>query len=201
MRKFLSLFSCWLLLSGSISQAPPAAFPDVPVITENSVGKARIGMSSQRLKAAYKGCTFGKQNMQAFGWENGGGLHTALCVRFNGVPLFIAAITEGRIGALVVVNSRYRTAKGIHIGSTAADLKQAEQTAEVCRDKKRPDLQMANAVHEAEGGEALSYCFKNAAALGQKEMANNAPTSLFLPLLPLAAPISWITVFDISLDI
>ena len=53
MLKLLSLFNCWLLLCGSISQTPPAAFTDVPTITENSVGKARIGMTVIKLKELY----------------------------------------------------------------------------------------------------------------------------------------------------
>lgn len=201
MPKLLLLLSCWFIASGSICQSSPAGFPDTSTITELSVGKAQIGMSVGRVKALYKSCTFKRQSMKAYGWLDNGNSPSGLCISFKGKPLFVADISEGRIWAFIVLDTRYKTSKGIHVGTTAANLKRALPAAVVHCDAKRPNVQIAQSPSEEEGEEAITYCFSKAAKLGLYDSTTDTYFTQSVPLLPLSAPVNWITVIDTSLDI
>lgn len=136
MLKFLSLFSCWLLLSGSISQAPPTAFPDVPTITASSVGKARIGMTLQQFDSLYKNCDFSSASSGEYGLGrliNENGKPDGALVSSGGQLLFAYFLdwqTKTKIATLVVLHPAYKTIEGIHVGNSWKQLKVMLPTAQ-----------------------------------------------------------------------
>jgi hypothetical protein len=196
MPKLFPLLLCCLLSFASSSQAPPA-FPDTPTITETSVGKAQIGMPTSKLKKLYKGCTFEQESMRAYGLWDSGKSPSGLCVKFKGHPLFIANIFEEEVGDLVVLNNKYKTAKGMHVGSTAARLKAALPMIRVQRDNDRRDLQTADPFG------VIVYYFKNAQDLGDYKQVDTFPLyyTKDVPLQSSAAEINWILVRDTRRDI
>ncbi len=195
MRKFLSLFSCWLLLSGSISQAPPAAFPDVPMITENSVGKARIGMPVAKLKELYKGCTFTPVHLGAFGFDDYGTHLNAVAVSNGQQKLFVFFPREkaGKVAGIFVLHPTYRTVRGIHVGTTSGRLKAVLPAVRVGPNELVLEMQIAAVKRVEKGVEKqpiIQYIFNERGVLGKnKEAIDPSEIAVF------DAKISWIQVF------
>lgn len=193
MLKFFSLFSCWLLFSGSISQAPPAAFPDTPVITENSVGKARIGMSAIKLKEAYNGFTFTPTYLAKYGFDGGSGKPDAVMVSSNGQKLFIYFLDwqmKKKVAGLIVLHSAYRTANKIHVGSTSAQLKQALPAVKVAPGETLPKMEIAQIETMDEQKPGLQYIFYKQGTIG-KLKDSMEPSEI----AKLIAKISWIQIY------
>ena len=188
MRKFLSLLSCWLLLSGSICQAPSAAFPDVPTITETSVGKARIGMTSAKLKEAYKGCTFSPTYLVKYGFDGGSGKPDAVTVSSAGQKLFIYFLSEQikKISGFIVLHPTYKTAAGIHVGSTSGQLKAAVPAVRVAPHEFVENMQIASAGTEEHIG--LEYIFQRG------PMGNNRDSMEPSEIATPSAKVFWILI-------
>ena len=165
MPKLLSLFSCWLLLSGSISQAPPADFPDVPVITANSVGKARIGMKQVLIDSLYAGCEF----EPAFSGEYGpgriitmSGKPDAVVVSKSSQVLFTYFLdwqTKTKIAGLVALHPAYKTVEGIHVGNTWQQLKIMLPEARAAADSKEVRRQAQLVVNAKSSNNQFMYMF------------------------------------------
>ena len=195
MSKLLSLFSCWLLLSGSTSQTPPAAFPDVPVITENSVGKARIGMPVATLKALYKGCTFTPVHLGTFGFDDYGPELNAVAVSCNRRKLFVFFPGEkaGKVAGIFALHPAYKTARGIHVGMTSGQLKSILPAVRVGPNELVLEMQLAAVKRVEKGVEKqpiIQYIFNNQGILGKNKDAID-PSEIAV----LNARISWIQVF------
>ena len=195
MRKFLSLFSCWLLLSGSISQAPPTAFPDTPTITENSVGKARIGMPVARLQELYKGCTFTPVHLGEFGFDDYGPQRNAVAVSYNRQKLFVffPGGKADKVAGFFVLQPAYKTAAGIHVGSTSGQLKAALPAVRVGPNELMIEMEIAAVKRVVRGEEQLpivEYIFNKQGFLG-KNKDFVVPSEIAV----LNAKISWIQVF------
>ena len=200
-QRLLLLFFCWLITSISSAQIPSTAFPDMPTITENSVGKAQAGMTVPQLKHVYQGCSFEERSMKGYGQKGDVKQTVGICVKFKGQELFVAHIFEGKIWTLIVLNSRYKTAKGVHIGSTATELKEALPTAKVVKTTDK-NIQLAELVNEH--GESISYYFKDQTEdVGNYQLIpksnNSFPVgSVYagVPIQAAAAKITWIRVDD-----
>ena len=178
MLKFLSLFSCWLLLSGNISQVSPAAFPDIPVITENSVGKARIGMPVARLKELYKGCTFTPVHLLAYGFDDTNSKPSGIMVKAGRQQLFLYFAdwqTKKKVACLLAFHSAYKTANGIHVGSTSGQLKTFLPTVQAVPNMMLPDFQIAFSGAVEKPG--LEYIFFKQPELGKYVVADE-PTKI-----------------------
>jgi len=203
MFKFPLLIIYWLIAFGSSGQAPSAAFPDTPTITENSVGKAKTEMTVSQLKRAYNGCVFEQRSTTSYGQGGDTKQTTGICIKCRGHELFFARIYEGEVRTLIVLNSRYKTAKGLHVGSTATELKTALPTAKVIKtiDKK---VQLAETMNEE--GESISYYFKDQSEdIGNYELipkpSKGLPKGTFyegVPIQAASAKIRWIRVDDPS---
>jgi hypothetical protein len=187
MLKFLSFFSCGLLLSGSISQAPPAAFPDTPIITEISVGKAKIGMPVARLKELYKGCSFAPTHMLPYGFDDTDRKPNGVTVSSGNQKLFIYYL-DGRtkkIAGLLALHTVYKTAGGIHVGSTASQLKMANPAVRVVPNMMLPVFQTAFVGDLEKPG--IEYIFYKQKSLGKYEIADEPA-----PLIASNAKIAWL---------
>ena len=193
MLKFLSLFSCWLLLSGSISQTPPAAFPDTPTITDSLVGKARIGMSEIKVKEAYNGFTFTPTYLAKYGFDGGSGKPDAVMVSRYGQKLFIYFLdwqTKKKVAGLIVLHPAYQTANKIHVGSTSAQLKQALSTVTVAPAETMPGMEIAQLERGEEQKPGLQYIFYKQGTIG-KLKDSMEPSEI----AKLNAKISWIQIY------
>jgi hypothetical protein len=188
MPKFLLLLSCWFIASGSICQNPPAAFFDTPTITENSVGKARIGMTSAKLKEAYKGCLFTPTYLAKYGFDGGSGKPDAATVSRAGQKLFIYFLNgpAGKTSGFIVLNPAYKTAAGIHVGSTSGQLKAAVPAVRVGPHEFVENMQIASAGTEEHTG--LQYIFQRG-PMGKKPDSME-PSEIATP----SAKVSWILI-------
>ena len=192
MLKFLSLFSCWLLLSGSISQAPLAAFPDTPTITEKSVGKARIGMTVAKLKEVYKGCAFTPVHLGQFGFDDYGTKPNAVAVSYDRQRLFVffPGGQANKVAGFFVLHPAYKTAAGIHVGSTSGQLKAALPAVTVGPNEMMTEMQIAAIDVGDEHQPIIEYIFNKQGFLG-KNKDSITPSKIAV----LNAKISWIQVF------
>lgn len=192
MLKFLGLFSCWLLLSGSISQAPPAAFSDTPVITKNSVGQARIGMPLLKLKETYKGCSFNPDYLSKYGFDEYGSKPDATLVSRDGQKLFVFWLDTQtkKVAGIFALNPAYHTAQGIHVGSTAGQLKKVLPAVRVGPNELNTEMQIADIERGEYEKMGIQYVFFKQGILG-KDKDSIVPSAIAVP----NAKISWIQVF------
>ncbi len=177
MYKLLLLLSCWLIASGSICQSPPA-FSDTPVITENSVGKARIGMSVAQLREMYKGCTFTPVHLLAYGFDDTEAKPSGIMVKKGSQQLFLYFAdwqTHKKVACLLALHPAYKTASGIHPGSTSGQLKAALPAVQAVPNMMLPEFQVAF-VSDVETPR-VEYVFFKQPALAKYEVADE-PTKL-----------------------
>ena len=188
MPKFLLLLSCWLLASGSVCQNPPTGFPDVLIITENSVGKARIGMTVAKLKEAYNGCLFTPTYLAKYGFDGGSGKPDAVTVSSAGQKLFIYFLNwqTKKASGFIVLSPVYKTAAGVHVGSTSGQLKAAVPAVRVGPHEFVENQQIASAGTEEHLG--LEYVFQRG-PMG-KNRDSIEPSEIATP----SAKISWILI-------
>lgn len=186
------MFTLLLTLLLSIVAASPASpFPDVPVITTVSVGRARIGMPTDELRKLYKGCTFTRVHMAHYGWYGDGDTPRGVLVSQDKAPLFVYFENwekPGRIYGIVALHSAYRTRKNIGVGSTSGALRTAFPAITV-----GPDLMddynqhLQNASLE---GSPITYTFAK-----QKDVGKYTDEVFDSRIVNTRAVISWITVF------
>ena len=197
MRKFLSLFSCWLLLSGSTSPALPAAFPDTPTITANSVGRARIGMPIAELRKIYQDYNFTPAYFGSYGYDEWPDKPDAVIVSKGRNKLFLyytsydtfpdRIIYRKDVAVLISLNPSYRTSEGLHVGSTSGALRKAFPTIQVATDVMSSDnIQIATV-----SGSTTEYGF-----WGQPELGKHKPNTFGdnAPLSVGTGKISWIVI-------
>lgn len=193
MLKLLSLFSCWLLLSGSISQAPPVVFPDTPTVTKNSVGKARIGMSAIKMKEACTGFSFTPAYLAKYGFDGGGNKPDAITVSRNGQALFIHFLdwqTKKKVAGLIGLHPTYQTANKIHVGSTSAQLKQALLIVTVAPAETLPGMEIAQIEKREDQKPSLQYMFYKQGTIGKRKDSMESSK-----IAKLNVKISWIQIY------
>ncbi|UYZ63249.1 hypothetical protein [Hymenobacter weizhouensis] len=180
----------WLLSFGTVA-SPAPGFPDAPVITEASVGKARIGMPTVELRRLYKGCTFVRVYVARYGWYGEGDEPKGIQVSQGTQPLFVYFEDwekPGRISGLTALHPTYRTRKNIGVGSTSGALRVAFPSIKVGLDPMDDygqNLQMASL-----DGSAITYTFAR-----QKNIGRYTDEVFESPIIVTTAKISWITVF------
>ncbi|RAK65308.1 hypothetical protein [Hymenobacter edaphi] len=188
---FLTIWSTWLLATGSIYQAPPAAFPDVPTITETSVGQARIGMSTAQLKKLYKGCAFSPTSMAAYGFDEHESKPSGVTVSYAGKKLFVYFPdwkTKKQLAGLIALHPAYRTAKGIHVNSTSGQLKAALPGVVVVPNMMDANLEVAFSGSVEKPG--IQYVFYKQGNVGNYVVADT-PVKISVS----NAKITWIQVY------
>ena len=197
MLKFLILFSCWLLLSGSISQAPPAAFPDTPTITEISVGKARIGMPVTELRKLYNGFTFMPAYFGSYGYDEFPDKPDAVIVSKGKLKLFLyytsydtfpnRMVYRKDVAVLIALHPAYIMKNGIHVGSTSGALRKAFPTI-----RTSPDVMASDNIQIAtKKGAAIEYGFLNQLDLGPQRPNHYGE---YVPITIKTGKISWIVI-------
>ena len=187
---YLFVFLISWLLSVHSGQLPAAVFSDVPVITETSVGKARIGMQTTELRKVYQGCTFKPVFVARYGWYGEGDKPSGIQVTQGNQPIFVYFEDKekpGKISGLIALHAAYRTAKNIGVGSTSGALRTALPGITIGQDLMddyQQNLQVASVKRSA-----ISYAFAKQKDVGRytKDFTS--------PIVVSAARISWITVF------
>lgn len=191
MLAFLTFWSTWLLASGSFSQTPPTAFPDVPTITETSVGKARIGMPIARLRELYKGCAFAPTHLAAYGFDGEDPKPGGVTVSYAGKKLFVYFPdwqTKKQLAGLIALHPAYRTAQGIHVTSTSGQLKAALPGVLVVPNMLDANIEMAFSGSVEKPG--IEYVFYNQGNVGNYVVVDT-PVKISVS----NAKITWIQVY------
>ncbi len=186
MSKFVLFLTCWLITFRSNSQAPPTAFPDTPIFTKTSVGKARIGTTIAQLKKLYVGCTFTPTFSTPYGFDAHTGKPDALLVRAAGKKLFIC-FGGARITGFIVLHPSYKSATGIHVGSTSGQLRTAEPGVVVSMHEFVENIQIAAV--EPQAPASPMYIFSGQRPIGK--IKNSLEAS---EIAVLTAKISWIVI-------
>ena len=166
--RFILFLTCWLLAVPTVAQAP---FFDVPLITETSVGRARLGMRFSELRRLYAGCTFTPVSLSAYGFDALLKKPDAMLVGKNGRKLFVyfdtSDFSDGRevrtkkVAGLIVLYPGYCTKQGIHTGSSSGELRRVLPPIKVAPSPVPLfDLQEAGTAQSA-----ITYVF-----VGQKEL-------------------------------
>jgi hypothetical protein len=190
MPKFFLFLGCWFITSSNVCQSPPAVFPDVPIITETSVGKVRLGMPVVQLKELYKGCTFVPTHMIQYGFDDTSNKRGGVTVSSKGRKLFLYFMdwqTKKKVAGILAFHPAYRTAKGIHAGSTSGELKAAQSSVQVVPNMMLPVFQIAFIGEVGEPG--IEYIFYQQKELGKYVVADE-PVKIAVT----DAKISWIQV-------
>jgi hypothetical protein len=193
MYKILLLLGCWLIASGSIYQSPPAGFPDTPAITENSVGRVRIGMRVTKLKDLYKGCTFTPAHLATYGFDDTSNKLGGVLVSSAGQKLFLYFEdwqTRKKVAGILVFHPAYKTVKGIHVGFTAGQLRAALPAVRVGPSELMEGMQIAAVATGESEKMGLQYIFYKQGTIG-KNKDSIEPSAIAAT----KAKISWIQVF------
>lgn len=188
MPKFFLLLSCWLIASGSNYQAPLASFFDTPTITANAVGKAQLGMTEARLKILYKNCSFTPVHLLPFGFDDTDQKPNGVAVSRDKQRLFIYfldGIARKKVAGLLAFHPAYKTAGGIHAGSTASELKAALPKVHVVPNMMLPVFQTAFVGDLEKPG--IEYIYYKQRDLGKYEVADEPA-----PLIASNAKIAWL---------
>ncbi len=192
MPKLLLLLSCWFIASGSICQSPRTGFPDTPTITETSVGRARIGMPLLKLKEAYKGCVLSPDYSVKYSFDEYGSKPNATLVSRDGQKLFVFWLNTQtkKVAGIFALSPAYRTAQGIHVGSTAGQLKKVLPAVRVGPNELNIEMQIAGIERGEYEKTGIQYIFYKQGILG-KDKDSIVPSTIAVP----NAKISWIQVF------
>lgn len=190
MPKLLLLLSCWFFASNSSFQTPPVVFPDTPTITEKSVGRAQIGMPVTKLKELYKGCTFVPTHLIQYGFDDTEAKPNGVIVSSGSQRLFLYFLdwqTKKKVAGILAFHPAYRTAQGIHVGSTSGELKAALPAIRTVPNVEYPGFQLAFLEKSA-----IVYDF-----LGQKDLGPQDPNNYDspVPITIKTRKISWIQVY------
>lgn len=191
--KVLLLLTNWLLV---VTATPQVTFFDVPLITETSVGRARLGMRFSEVRRLYAGCTFTADYLSAYGCGELSDKPDAMLVSKNGQALFVyfdydssndKEVHTKKIAGLIALHPSYCTKKGIHAGSSSGELRRVLPAVKVAPSPVPLfDLQEAGTAHSA-----LTYIFLNQRDLGPLNKKHHAEP---VPLAVSTGRISWIQV-------
>ena len=197
MPKFLLLLSCWLIASGSISQSPLATFPDVPIITETSVGKARIGMSVTELRKLYSGYTFTPAYFGSYGYDEFPDKPDAVIVSKGKSKLFLyytsydtfpnRLVYRKDVAVLIALHPAYVMKNGIHVGSTSGALRKAFPTI-----RTSPEVMSSDNIQTATNKVIpIEYGFLDQPDIGPKRPGHFGEN---VPITVKTGKISWIVI-------
>ena len=190
--RVLLLLTTWLLPPISVAQVP---FFDLPLITETSVGRARLGMRFSELRRLYAGCTFMPVSLSQYGLGELADKPDAVLVSKDGRKLFVyfddyelsnnKEMHTKRLAGLIALHPGYCTKQGIHAGSASGELRRALPTIKVA-----PSPIPLFDVQEARIAQStITYVF-----VGQKELGlpDKKPHVGPVPLASASGRISWI---------
>jgi hypothetical protein len=184
----------YLLAAGSLAwvasaRLPSAAFPDVPTITETSVGKAKIGMPVAKLGEAYKGCSFGPAHLVKYGFDEYESKPDATLIS-SGQKLLVYWVNAEtkKVAGLIALHPAYQTAQGIHVGSTSGQLKKVFPAMRVVPNMMMQEIEMAFLGEVDKPG--IEYAFFKQGHVGKYLIADEP-----VKIAAMAARISWIQVY------
>lgn len=161
-------------------------FTDAPTITSASVGKAGIGMTTAQLKGLYTGCIFTPAYSTPYGFDAHTGKPDAVLVSAAGKKLFLY-FGGAKVTGFIVLNPAYKTASGVHVGSTSGQLKAAEPGVLVSMHEFVENMQIA--VADTQIPASPMYIFSGQRPIGK--IKNSLEPS---EIAVLTAKISWIVI-------
>ena len=190
MPKLLLLLICWFFASNSSFQIPPVDFFDTPIITEKSVGRAQIGMSVTKLKELYKGCTFVPTHLLQYGFDDTEAKPNGVTVSSGSQRLFLYFLdwqTKKKVAGILAFHPAYRTAQGMHVGSTSGELRASQPSVRIVPNMMLPVFQIAFAGDVEKPG--IEYIFYKQKELGKYVVADE-PTKITVA----NAKIAWLQI-------
>ena len=145
-------------------------------------------MPVAKLKETYTGCFFTPTYLAKYGFDGGTGKPDAVTVSRVGQKLFLYFLNEQtrKVSGFIVLNPVYKTAAGIHVGSTSGQLKAAVPAVRVAPHEFVENLQIASAGTEEHIG--LQYIFQRG-PMG-KNQDSMEPSEIAAP----SAKVSWILI-------
>ena len=185
----------WLQAATLAAQMP---FFDVPLITESSVGRAKLGMKFSELRKIYAGCAFTPVYLSAYGFDVLSEKPDAMLVSRNGRELFVyyddiydiindKEVRTNRIAGLIALYPSYCTKQGIHTGSSSGELRRVLPSIKVAPSPiPLFDLQEARTAKSS-----LVYVFVGQKDLGPSDKKHHLEP---VPLASSIGRISWIQV-------
>lgn len=190
--RFVLLLKSWLLAVPAVAQVP---FFDAPLITETSVGRARLGMRFSELRRLYARCAFTPVSLSAYGFDAVSEKPDAMLVSKNSRKLFVyfdtpdfsnnKEVRTKKIAGLIALHPGYCTKQGIHIGSSSGELRRVLPAVKVAPSPVPLfDLQEAGTAQST-----ITYVF-----MGQKELGplSKKHHTEPVPLASSTGRISWI---------
>ncbi|GAB3634742.1 hypothetical protein GCM10027422_03320 [Hymenobacter arcticus] len=190
--RILLLLTHWLIAATAVAQV---SFFDVPLITETSVGRARLGMRFSELRRLYAGCTFTSVYLSAYGFDALSEKPDAMLVSRGGRKLFVyfdtydfsnaKEVHTKKIVGLIALHSGYCTKQGIHTGSSSGDLRRVLPSIKVAPSPiPLFDLQEAGTAQST-----ITYIFMGQKDLGPLSKKHHTEP---VPLASSTGRISWI---------
>lgn len=145
-------------------------------------------MTVAKLKEAYNGCLFTPTYLAKYGFDGGSGKPDAVTVSSAGQKLFIYFLNwqTKKASGFIVLSPVYKTAAGVHVGSTSGQLKAAVPAVRVGPHEFVENQQIASAGTEEHLG--LEYVFQRG-PMG-KNRDSIEPSEIATP----SAKISWILI-------
>ena len=189
--RLILLLTSWLL----VLPAAQAPFFDVPLITEVSVGRAKLGMRFSELRKLYVGCTFTPVSLSAYGFDAVSEKPDAMLVSKNGRELFVYFDTSDfsrdkevrtqKLAGLIALHPGYCTKQGIHTGSSSGELRRVLPAVRVAPSPiPLFDIQEAGTARST-----ITYVFVGQKDLGQVGKKHHTEP---VPLTSSTGRISWI---------
>ncbi len=135
--------------------AAPAVDPRAATaLAKESAGPVRLGMAEKEVRAL--------PNLTVLAWKDRkleGEPAPALRLVQFGMPLGYAELEKGRVWRIVILTDRYRTTAGAGVGTRARDLERSYGPGQVLTGE-------GNVCATFRGAPGISFCFENAASLG-----------------------------------
>ncbi|GAA3991215.1 hypothetical protein GCM10022407_39570 [Hymenobacter antarcticus] len=147
-------------------------------------------MLATELKEAYRNCTFSPTYLVKYGFDEYESKPNATLVSSSSQKLFVFWVNRQtkKVAGLIALHPAYRTAQGIHVGSTSGQLKTRFPSMRVVPNMMMQEIQMAFLGEVSATG--IEYAFYKQQPVGKYIVADEP-----VKIPAFNAKISWIQIY------